>query len=405
MTTKRIAILYAIGVLWISAVANAATGLERYFPFSAPYKDPKITVRASDSTAVELLSQSPNPHITGLPGREAVMRAYFLTTLTTARDIVGIAVDFADTRVNTQIRSIGLAYETIDGTRFDCYNPLLFAGPLVTLATPMSTTPVPSNTVEWIRDCFTADAALTANATFDVTMGKPHRIRTLDGTELDIVDIAISKNSSPWRTWQFAWDLGLVGIVSNSPLAPFGFAAVSVPPPQIEGVVAEFWNTQDFPSSPGGHYFYTSDPAEQLQLETGRYGAWGRTGRSFNAGGYAQVCRFYGSVKPGPNSHFFTGSAPECEGLKAAQRPGAQLPQWNYESLGFSVVLPRIGVENSAACINGTVPVRRAYNNAYTATGKNPWDSNHRLSVSQADIDSVVRQGWKDEGVVFCVPL
>ena len=99
-TTNRIAVLYALEMLLAPALVNAATGLERYFPFSANYKDPKITVRASDSAAVELLSQSPNPHITAVPGREATMRACFLTTLTTARDIAGIAVDFADTRAN-----------------------------------------------------------------------------------------------------------------------------------------------------------------------------------------------------------------------------------------------------------------------------------------------------------------
>jgi C-terminal processing protease CtpA/Prc len=49
--------------------------------------------------------------------------------------------------------------------------------------------------------------------------------------------------------------------------------------------------------------------------------------------------------------------------------------------------------------------VRRAYNNAYPASGiKNPWDSNHRYARAQADIDALAAQGWRDEGVVFCAP-
>ena len=402
--TQTVIPLFTIAALAASDVF-AQSGLERYFPFSYRYNDPKITVRANDRATVETLSQSENPHLANGNGNDGTRRSYFLTTLTTARDIAGVFVDFADMRSTTAVRSISVIYVTNDGISFDCYNPTGFGKPLVTLATPMSAAPIPSSTVTWIKHCFTNDASSPGDSSIDVAMAKPRRLTTQDGTEIDVVDIAVKRNGTAWRTWHFGLNLGLVGITPHDGAAPFGFAAVSVPPPAVEAVVAEFWNGPDFPSSPGGHYFYTSDPAEQFALETGKYGAWGRTGRSFKSGGYVPVCRFYGSMRPGPNSHFFTGSAGECEGLKTLQRPNAQVPQWNYESLGFTVTLPRVGVEESAKCINGTIPVRRAYNNAFTASGRNAWDSNHRLSVSQADIDAVVRLGWKDEGIVFCVPL
>ena len=384
--------------------ADAASGLERYFPYSITYNDARITVRASDRSVVELLLQAENPHLPNPTGRDGTRRSYFLNTTTSSRDIAGLFIEFADPQTNLQVGTVNLVYETTEGLTFDCYNPTAFGRPLVRLATPMSLVPVPSTNVERAFDCFTAAPMSAGDATFDVTTGKPSRLLTLDGSELDVVDVALRKNGANWRTWHFAYNLGLVGITSSNPAAPFGFQAVSVPPPMTDGVVVEFWNAQDF-AGPGGHYFYTTDPVEQRALETGRYGSWARTGRSFNSGGYVSVCRFYGSVSPGPNSHFFTANGGECAALQSMQKPNATTPQWNFESLGFAATLPRTGGESSTTCMNGTTAVRRAYNNAYSAVGKNPWDSNHRLTTSPADIDAMVKLGWKDEGVVFCAPL
>jgi hypothetical protein len=108
------------------------------------------------------------------------------------------------------------------------------------------------------------------------------------------------------------------------------------------------------------------------------------------------VCRFYGSLSPGPNSHFYTASAAECASLKAIQ---ASTPptvrRWNFESNDFLTDVPANG-----ACPAQTVPVFRAYNNGFTQN----FDSNHRITSNAASIQEVVGRGWVNEGVVMCAP-
>src|SRR2546425_4682360 len=95
--------------------------------------------------------------------------------------------------------------------------------------------------------------------------------------------------------------------------------------------IVEYVDTTDFPSSPGGHFFYSADPAEQNFVDGGGAGHFARTGKSYNVGGPIPVCRFYGSVSPGPNSHFFTADGQECAALRASQITPIpeNLPQWN----------------------------------------------------------------------------
>jgi hypothetical protein len=179
------------------------------------------------------------------------------------------------------------------------------------------------------------------------------------------------------------------------------------PTPVADGAVVEYVNTADFPSDPGGHYFYTADPAEQAVVDSGIAGRFLRTGQSFNTGGNLPVCRFYGSAFPGPNSHFFTADAGECTFLKGLQRIAIpqDMQQWNYEGTGFNSFLPVAGADASHSCMAGTVPVYRGYNNAFTPEGqKNPWDSNHRFSTNHDAIQGLVGMGWRDEGTVFCAP-
>jgi hypothetical protein len=169
-------------------------------------------------------------------------------------------------------------------------------------------------------------------------------------------------------------------------------------------LVVEYLDTLDFPNSPGGHFFYSSDPVEQAAVDAGAAGAFARTGRSFKTGGTAPVCRFYGSVTPGPNSHFFTVDVDECSALVAAQvtpRPTA-VQQWNYEGIAYMTTPPAL-INGAVRCAAGTQPVYRAYNNAYPLSGpKNPWESNHRFSPVLADITALVAQGWRNEGIAFC---
>ena len=168
--------------------------------------------------------------------------------------------------------------------------------------------------------------------------------------------------------------------------------------------VVEYLNTLDFPNSPGGHFFYSSDPLEQIAVDAGAAGKFARTGRQFIIGGTSPVCRFYGSIAPGPNSHFFTVNKAECDALKAAQ--ATPIPttaqQWNYEGVAYSTTPPNGGPNNTLVCPANTRPLYRAYNNAFPPSGiKNPWDSNHRFTPVLADIAEMVSKGWRDEGLTF----
>jgi len=164
-------------------------------------------------------------------------------------------------------------------------------------------------------------------------------------------------------------------------------------PPDVRGVVTEFYNT------PLDNYFITADPNEAAAIDNGSAGpGWARTGAGFNfsSGGDTPVCRFYGSITPGPNSHFYTSSAAECAELKALQQSTpASSPRWNFESLDFITTNPAGG-----ACPSGTRPVYRAYNNGFSRHV----DSNHRITGDVAGIAQVVARGWVGEGVVMCSP-
>jgi hypothetical protein len=144
------------------------------------------------------------------------------------------------------------------------------------------------------------------------------------------------------------------------------------------------------------NFFITSDPAEQAAVDSGAAGAFQRTGTTFAAGGPNPVCRFYGSVTPGPNSHFYTSDVAECEDLKRQQAitPASQ-KRWNFESNDFLTTSAVNG-----ACPVGLVPVYRAYNNGF-ARGI---DSNHRITSDLAAYQQTVAAGWKAEGVVMCAP-
>lgn len=114
-------------------------------------------------------------------------------------------------------------------------------------------------------------------------------------------------------------------------------------------------------------------------------------------GGPTTVCRFYGSLSPGPNSHFYDLNGSECAGLMALQATTpANVPRWNFENYNFTAAEP---AKTGDPC-PGMTPIYRAYNNGF-ARGV---DSNHRITKSQAAIAEVVARGWISEGVVMCVP-
>jgi hypothetical protein len=154
------------------------------------------------------------------------------------------------------------------------------------------------------------------------------------------------------------------------------------------GTVVEYYNPDL------DHYFIAADPGEQDFVDSGAVGHWQRTGVTFVSGGNVAVCRFYGSISPGPNSHFYTASADECAQLKQLQAttPATQ-KRWNFESLDFLTMVPVNG-----ACPTHTSPVYRAYNNGFSRG----MDSNHRITSNQTAIQEVVARGWINEGVVMC---
>lgn len=152
------------------------------------------------------------------------------------------------------------------------------------------------------------------------------------------------------------------------------------------------------------HYFVAGGMDEIDLLDKGRQGDWKRTGLDFAAfsragdalPGAAPVCRFYAS---GPNSHFFTGNPAECAYLKAleevqrnkAAQAGEKFQGWGYEGIAFHALIPTNG-----QCPSYTVPVKRFYNNRAAQN-----DSNHRFTSDAAQM-AAMRDGWIDEGVVFC---
>jgi hypothetical protein len=121
----------------------------------------------------------------------------------------------------------------------------------------------------------------------------------------------------------------------------------------------------------------------------------------FKAGGSTPVCRFFGNtnINPatnafyGPTSHFYTADANECAALKAQFVANAK--SWKFESNDF-LTTPAV----AETCTAGTLPVYRAYNNAFIR-GE---DSNHRITADQAAYQSQIAKGWIGEGIVMCAP-
>jgi len=145
------------------------------------------------------------------------------------------------------------------------------------------------------------------------------------------------------------------------------------------------------------NYFITADPTEQLAVYNGAAGpGWSITGDFFHSGGASLVCRFYGSLSPGPNSHFYTIDPAECQSLKDIQATTpATEKRWNFESNDFASTIPVAG-----QCAAGRVAVYRAYNNGFTRG----IDSNHRITSNIAAYQAQIAKGWKGEGVVMCAP-
>ena len=266
-------------------------------------------------------------------------------------------------------------------------------------------------------ECDVDSALLGRSWTFSDTFEfqSPVRRRTWDGGEFDASPMVQRRNGEPWLTLFWGYRMGLVeSQIDWNParlatLPEFEgwpryaqrdeeFVLTTLPPSYIEDEVIEYINRIDFPLQPDGQYFYAANDIDKQILSVKRN--WLRTGRSFNAGGYVNVCRFYGGARPGgPNTHFFTSDVAECAALKAH-------PLLQFEGTAFAAdaAKPSTILGQLSTCRAGTRPLYRAYNNAYSLNGKNGSESNHRFVTDRADLDAMVRLGWKDEGVAMCVP-
>lgn len=142
------------------------------------------------------------------------------------------------------------------------------------------------------------------------------------------------------------------------------------------------------------HYFLAAGQ-DEIDILLNGPGGWLHTGQSFKVfprlpsdafTTVAPVCRFYGALAGGPNSHFFTVSPSECDIVKRG-------PGWFYEGIGF-YARP---VEANGRCADGWFSVNRAYNQGAARN-----DSNHRFVTSDSEWRLMEPQGWALEGVVMC---
>jgi Repeat of unknown function (DUF5648) len=161
-------------------------------------------------------------------------------------------------------------------------------------------------------------------------------------------------------------------------------------------LVYEFYN------APLNRYFRTADPKEITLLRDSPTSGEQQTGDNFVAfaspvSRASAVCRFYGSVSPGPNSHFYSAEPSECDALRSLQSTTpTSNKRWNFEGTAFYIFLPVNGACQSGA----STPVYRAYNRG-NVTGR---DSNHRFTTNLTTYNAMLAQGWAGEGVVMCTP-
>ena len=87
----------------------------------------------------------------------------------------------------------------------------------------------------------------------------------------------------------------------------------------------------------------------------------------------------------GPDSHFYTGHAAECMGLRAN-------PRWAFEAYAFGMRLPA-----ADACPAPLRPVYCLYNDPDSVA-----DVNHRYTADGATYLAMGAAGWIGEGVAFC---
>lgn len=161
------------------------------------------------------------------------------------------------------------------------------------------------------------------------------------------------------------------------------------------------------------HYFYTQPcyGEEVTAVLSGAAGAgWQRTGRQYVIpilwGSDNQMCRFYGSFSPGPNSHLYV-FGPECAEVKRLESVQPKtVPRWNSEDNAgtrFQVAPLTVTGEcpDEAYTARQLIRIVRLFNDG----PKRGRDSNHRFlpDYAAAEIAAMVSEGWVNEGPRFCL--
>ena len=218
---------------------------------------------------------------------------------------------------------------------------------------------------------------------------------------------AASSSSAPDGTQVY-------GSISVPPLAPGAYTLEGWGRTN-GGAYEKFFTTQvtvapttavvEYYSATIDHFFMSIGSSEISIIDRGGAGDWKRTGQKFNAWtrqadaspSAKPVCRFYAR---GPNSHFFTANAQECDYLKAMEQQGRadaaangqQFMGWGYEGIAFWALVP----DANGVCASGTTAVKRYYNNRAAQN-----DSNHRFTTDPTQQYAMTASSV-DEGVAFC---
>jgi hypothetical protein len=153
-------------------------------------------------------------------------------------------------------------------------------------------------------------------------------------------------------------------------------------------------------------YLLRASHVDIALIDSGRAGAWKRTGQQFNAwlrmgDGPANANPVCGFHMQGSSSLFYTGTAGDCAWLKVLESEqradsaaaGKAFPGWTYDSIAFYAVLPEEG-----SCPVGSTPVYRSYNDR---AGEH--DASHRYTTDPRQ-RAAMAMSWIDEGVAFCSP-
>jgi hypothetical protein len=164
----------------------------------------------------------------------------------------------------------------------------------------------------------------------------------------------------------------------------------------------------EFHDAKRDHYFYTHPCVigEIDAVDRGLAGPdWRRTGWKFGVFTVASagpVNRFYGSVTPGPNSHFYTINGSETDKLlELFKNTPANQPRWGYEGGGNFGAFVSLDGTTCGPFYPTTPPLIRFYNRGFEL-GKDP---NHRFVPSTATevIAEMKTKGWAQEGIAFCI--